>query len=190
MKKVRAKSKDQRCQLSVTDMYMTIYEGSRVEDSNPVGTNPFIQSTVDYDFEHCTDPTALFDFNSATLPEDKTTIPPRRMYELNQTVYYHYIGQKETKATEGCTYSADTYAQWKPLSTGQEVAVSADGVVQWNMSHAWSNLDELKVVNDQSPAGVMKMVRYKTCADGKKETIDVLCNPSFVVAPPEEEDTE
>ena len=186
MKKVRAKAADQRCQLSVTDMYMTLYDGRRVEDSNPVGTNPFIQTKEPFEFEHCTDPTALFDYSSATLPEDKTTIPARRLHELEQTVYYHYIGQKDAKATEGCAYSVDTYAQWKPISTGQEVTVAADGLIQWNMSYAWTDLNSLKVVNDQNPTGVMKMVRYKTCADGKKEKIDVLCNPSFIVAPPEE----
>lgn len=190
MKKVRAKAKDQRCQLSVTDMYMTIYEGRRVEDSNPVGTNPFIQSEAAYDYEHCTDPAGLFDFASATLPEDKSTIPNRRMYEPGQEVYYHYIGDKEVKATEGCSYSVDTSAQWKPVASGQEVAVSAEGVVQWNTSHKWNDIDALKTVNDLNPAGIFKMVRYKTCADGKKETIDVLCTPAFVVVPPDDEAAE
>jgi hypothetical protein len=190
MKKVRAKSTEQRCQLSVTDMYMTLYEGRRIEDSNPVGTNPFIQTKEAYDYAHCTDPAGLRDYSKATLPKDLSTIPRRRLYEVGQTVYYHYMGEVAVKAVEGCTYSRDVSAQWRPVSTGEEVAVSEQGVVQWNTSHAWTDLEALKLINDQAPTGILKMERYQTCADGKKETIDVLCTPAFMVAPPQDDPEE
>ena len=148
---------------------MTIYNGNRVTDSNPVGTNPFVQTPDAFDYENCTDPRSLFNYSSATLPKDLNTVPRRRMFEKGQPVHYHFLGEKDAKATKGCTYSRDVSVQWRPVKTGEEVGVSEDGVVQWNMTHTWNNLDELKLVNDLAPTGILKMSRYKTCA-GKKES--------------------
>jgi hypothetical protein len=188
VKKARPKAKDKRCKVTVTDQYMTIYDGKRVVDSNPVGTNAFVQTKTEYEYEHCLDPRNLLDYSAATLPEDLQTIPPQRLYEPGQTVYYHYMGEKDVKAEEGCTYSRDISAQWLPKTTGEEVAVSPEGVVQWNTSYVWNDVEAMKVINDQSPAGVLKMVRYKTCADGKKEQIDVLCRAALMVLPPDAEE--
>ena len=183
-----AKVKEKRCQLMVTDMYMTVYDGERREDSNPVGTNPFVQSKEEYSYEHCTDPQALFDWKDPALPEDKSTIPPRRVYEPGQKVHYHYIGQQDAKATEGCTYSADIWTQWKDAQRDIAVTADADGVLQWGTTHSWTDVEDAKLVSDLAPAGVLTMVRYKQCNGQAKEKIEVLCNASWLVVPPPDEE--
>ena len=177
---VYAKVNTKKCQLMVTDMYMTIYNGKRLEDSNPVGSNPFVQSDEEFMYEHCLDPINLLDWPSAELPKDLRTIPRQRVNAFNQPVHYHYMGQKEVKAVEGCNYSMDLYAQWRAKEMGISVPVGEKGVVQWNTTHTWTDMDALKLIAETKPGGILTMVRYKQCAEGEKEQIDVLCNAAWI----------
>lgn len=187
---------EKKCQLRITDMYMTIYNGQRITDSNPVGTNPFVESKRGDDFmwEHCKDPYSLVDYTEPALPEDLAALGAPRMYEVGQTIHWHYMGHldnrrsdeekaakaKTLKAEEGCTYSMDTYQQWQKLGTDVAVQPDEEGNLDWHASHAYTDLDQLKWVADTQPMAIFHMVRNKTCG-GKKETIDVVCSAAKIM---------
>ena len=50
---------EKQCRLSVGDFYWTIHNGRPVEDTNPVGQNPFVKDGGDYLWENCTDGNSL-----------------------------------------------------------------------------------------------------------------------------------
>ncbi len=182
-----------KCRLRVSDMYMTIYDGNKVVDSNPVGTNPFVRLEGEWLWEHCGDGFHLVDFDEPSpeaLEKPETIKPPHMRFhpcnsgevdpynmacaKPNATVHYHYVPSQETdlkkasiKAEEGCTYSYDSYVQWQPQAQNVQVSVEKDKV-KWYASHHWDDLQGENV-------GVFTMDRYKTC-DGKRERIDVVCN--------------
>lgn len=172
-----------RCRLRASDMYMTIYNGEQRIDSNPVGTNPFVQLEGEWLWEHCDDGLNLVEFDAPELPADLATIPPPHLrvhpcagdvdmqgqcVDAKGKLYYHYLGKNGVEAQEGCTYSADIYAGWKPV--GKDVAANfAEGKVAWTWEQPWGDLSL------QPGVGVLSMVRYKNCG-GKREKIDTLCN--------------
>lgn len=169
-----AKVSPKRCLLSVTDMYMTIYNGKKREDSNPVGTNDFVKSDGQFLWDHCDDGRKLLDTDSAERHK-KGKVPARKPHEVNKAVYYHYYGGKGIKAEDGCTYSADTYAQWKPVAKGLAPEVTKRGEVIWTFNHTWKDDDDLAIINAANPIAAYAAVRYKECG-GKKEKIDTVCN--------------
>jgi hypothetical protein len=173
--KLYAKVKDKKCYVQVTDMYSTIYEGKFQEDSNPVGTDQFVETKEDFMWEHCTDSGDMVATKAETFPESEEQLNEQACfpnsgcsYTSGETAYYHYIGQDGRVAKEGCTYSYDTYVDWKPVSkdvTAEIVDFNKAKEVRWgfNASHT------------EPGAHVVEMVRYATC-DGKKEQVEVACN--------------
>lgn len=168
---------EKRCRLSITDMYFTIFDGRGIEDTNPVGKNPFVETKEDLLFTHCEDGRWLADLTTATVPEDLSTIPPRREHAVGGEVYYHYLGEKAVKAEEGCTYSYDTFAQFRPLQSGVTVQPGEGGTLAWSFVHKYTPLELLTYSGQQ--VGVLHMIRHKEC-NGQKEKIDVLCNAAIL----------
>jgi hypothetical protein len=162
-----AKVNTRRCNLTITDMYMTIYDGKKVEDSNPVGTNPFERSEEEYLWEHCDDGLSMADLETAEQP--RLDVPNKGAHALANPVYYHYLGKKNIKPEEGCSYSMDTWAQWRRAGTNIAVTPDEKGKLYWTTSHTWQSLEK-------QPVGIFNMLHYKTCADGKREKINSLCN--------------
>ncbi len=161
------------CKLRVTDNYITIYNGEVKEDSNPVGTNPFVRSDEELFFEHCTDSGDLIATRSEAFPskpEEAVTCAPNRgcFFKPGETVWYHYIGQDGRTPEEGCTYSYDAWLNWRPLKKDQPastVKVRGKDELRWSFSHVFQ----------ETGLQVMEIVRYKACG-GPKEKIEVSCN--------------
>ena len=151
-----------KCQPRITDNYMTIYDGKKVEDSNPVGTNHFVETDKTLIFEHCSDSQNLVATAEAELPKDLSGVSTRLEWGSGDTVHYHYID--ESKPAEGCTYSFDFWKKWEPDQQGVAAEVSGKSV-SWHVATEYT----------EPGAYVTHMVRYKTC-DGKKEELGVSCN--------------
>jgi hypothetical protein len=193
---------EKRCQLIVTDQYMTIYNGNKIVDSNPVGTNPFVQDKDNtWLWDNCMEGTKFLALQQETAPSDQDlqAIDPRRQFSNKDTIYYHYVGLKNIEAKDGCSYSADTWAQWQPLAQGVELGTMdcdftiPEGndpkkgrrvrkCVNWSASHQWSDTSGLGFVaeDDSIPRAFFGMTRYQTC-DGKKEKLDTICAAARIV---------
>ncbi len=165
----------ERCRLSLSDMYFTIYNGKGVEDTNPVGVNPFVETDETYMFEHCDEGRNIVaDLDTEDPPANLSDIPPTRIHEFGKPVYYFYFGEKDAKAEEGCTYSADLWFGWKPGKKDVAITPEEDGTLLWRASHAWKEEEALKFGG--KTVGVYEMVRYKKCGDGEREKINTVCN--------------
>lgn len=194
---------EKRCQLIITDQYMTIFNGQKLVDSNPVGTNPFVQDKENtWLYENCLEGTKFLAFSQETPPTDEElkSLDPRRQFTNKDTVHYHYVGLKDVEAKEGCTYSADTWAQWKPKEQGVAMETMAcdftipEGddptkgrrikkCVKWSASHQWTDTEPLSYVgeDEKSPRAFFGMTRYRTCDGGEKEKIDTICASTRVM---------
>ena len=173
-----AKVDTKTCKLRITDMYMTIYNGKRVEDSNPVGTNPFVQTKEELLWEHCADSGDLFVRKSKdhpAKPEDIAACFPNQgcTFGATEEAFYHYLGQDGRDAKDGCTYSYDLWLNGKPFKKdipAEVVDVSGKKEVRWSTG-----------VTFPAPGQqVMVMVRNQSCAGGAKEKIEVSCNMAVV----------
>ncbi len=167
-----------RCKLRITDNYMTIYNGKKLEDSNPVGTNYFLRSDEELFWEHCTDSGDLIAKKESEFPktaEEAVTCAPNSGCTLTvgDTINYHYIGQDGRTAKEGCTYSFDAWLNWKPHRQGV-----AAPVVDWKQGRR--KVKEvrypLSATFSEAGAQVMEIVRYQTCEGKPKEQVEVACN--------------
>jgi hypothetical protein len=195
--------RERKCQLMVTDQYMTIYNGQKVVDSNPVGTNPFVQDKDNtWLYENCVEGTRFLAMSQETPPTDEElkALDPKRQFGASDTVHYHYVGVQNIKPEEGCTYSADLWAQWKPKAKDVAMEVvdcemmvpSEDDpekgekltkCVQWSSDHVWKDdMERLEFVSDMgtAPRAFYGMTRYKTCG-GEKEKLDTICASTRVM---------
>ena len=164
------------CRLSVADMYFTIYNGRGKEDTNPVGINPFVETSTDFMFEHCEGKLNMAPYDKAEPPEDKNFGDPRARRKPGEDIFYHYLGADAVKAEDGCSYSMDTYSQYKALESGVKVAPKDDGTIHW-VGKTNISADGL-LRQDNNKIGIFTMKRYKECG-GKKEHIDTVCALNF-----------
>jgi hypothetical protein len=156
-------------------MYFTIFDGKGLEDTNPVGINPFSESDEEWLFEHCDEGRNIVaDLDEADPPADLSKIPANRSHELGKPVHYFYFGEKEVKAVEGCTYSADIWANWKNVGKDLPITPEEKGGLLWRGVHTWE-ADALVKIQGRD-AAIYEMVRYKTCAGGEKEKVNTVCN--------------
>lgn len=170
---------ERNCRLSVGDFYWTIFNGRAKEDTNPVGQNPFVKGDDDLMFEHCTDGQFMAPLPSAEVPADLSAYARPENLEKGKPTFYTYLRPEATqKAEEGCTYSMDTYAKWKPLNKGVAITPGADGSLTWQAEQTWTDVN-VHPFNAQNDVGIFTMVRYKECG-GKKEKIDVVCDMAVV----------
>jgi len=169
-----AKVDTKKCKLRVTDNYMTIYNGKVKEDSNPVGTDEFVQNDQgDLMWEHCTDSSDLIAMKTDVFPESEDQVQPcvpnqGCSYAPDEAVHYHYIGVDGRETKEGCTYSYDTYVDWKPGETAKAAEV-VDFKGKKEARYGFS------VSHSEPGAHVVEVVRHATC-EGKTEQVEVACN--------------
>ncbi len=174
---------DRRCRLSVGDYYWTIYNGRGVEDTNPVGQNPFAEvKDQEYRFEHCAIGNIIPGIETEELPDDLSEIPSRgRKYATGKAYWYHYLGEEGVKAKDGCTYAFDLWANFKRAKTNVPVEPE-NGKLTWKVQHTFSEDDQVALWGDSSkPLGVLTMVRYEQCEGEEKEKIDVVCEAGLLV---------
>jgi hypothetical protein len=168
---------ERRCKLRITDNYMTIYDGKKIEDSNPVGTNYFLKNEETLMWETCTDSGDLVATTSADFPKTAeaaaTCAPPRCTIEAGTAVTYHYIGQDGRTPKDGCTYSFDSWLNWRPLQSG----VTAE-IVDWKKGRKKVKEIRYPLTHTFAQTGkhVMEIVRYETCEGKAKEQVEVACN--------------
>lgn len=175
------KADTKRCRLQVGDFYFTIYNGKKVEDTNPVGQNPFVKTDEVLLFEHCKDGRSLADLTTEVPPKDLSKIPPRRNHSTGTPVHYWYLGEKEVEPAEGCTYDFDVWAQWRPVAEKQATElgkVKRKDVIKWHYSHTYTPETLVQVTGKD--AAIFHMIRYKTCGGGEREKIDVVCNAALM----------
>ena len=165
----------ERCRLSLSDMYFTIHQGKKVEDTNPVGINPFVETDESLMFEHCDQGKGVVaGLTEADPPEDLSTIPQVQEHSTGTPVNYFYFGEVANKAEEGCEYSADLWLSWKPGPTGLPITPEEDGTLLWRATHTWEDSQVIDYAGKK--VGLYEMVRYKTCGGGEKEKINTTCN--------------
>lgn len=169
-----AKVNTKQCYLQVTDNYMTIYNGEMKEDSNPVGTDQFVENDQgELMFETCTDSADMIAMKSGTFPEKEDEVQPCLpnqgcSFTSGEEVFFHYIGTDGRETKEGCTYSYDVWADWKPVSKD-----NAAEIVEFNKANEARYGFSQKYT--EPGAHVTEIVRYATC-EGKKEQVEVACN--------------
>ncbi|HHO53409.1 MAG TPA: hypothetical protein ENK18_21700 [Deltaproteobacteria bacterium] len=164
---------EKRCRLSVGDYYWTIFNGKPQEDTNPVGQNPFVETEESYLFEHCVEGNIMPGLASEARPskEEMSQIPGQRSYDEGKPYWFHYLGEKNLEAEEGCTYSYDVWANWKKVSEGNTIE-PVDGKLEWKFQHTPKG--SVTLLNNNKPLEVITMIRYKECG-GTKEQLDVVC---------------
>lgn len=158
------------CELRVTDNYVTVYNGKKVEDSNPNGTNAFVKNAEgELLWEHCTESANLIALDTAEFPKDPKNARHMGKWAVGQDVNFWYLGLDGMAHPEGCQFSFDTYMDGRPLSKGNTPGthtLKGKEVLAWHFANKW----------DSAPAqpAVVTMVRNKTCA-GKTEVDQVSC---------------
>ncbi|MEZ4319474.1 MAG: hypothetical protein R3F61_18305 [Myxococcota bacterium] len=165
-----AKVDDKKCRLRIDDLYWTLYNGEKREDSNPVGTNPFVKAEQPWMFEHCDNQADLWDLETDEFPTKPLEAAPS--HETGKPIYYFHTGDTGSKPEDGCTYSYETYAGWVPLNQGGSPTTNADGRLIWRAEYAFDDAHVREIQGKRF--GIFHMARFKECG-GKKEAIDVAC---------------
>jgi len=164
-----------KCRLRITDNYMTIYNGKRTEDSNPVGTNPFVKwSGGELLWDHCKDGGDIAPTHLAEYPTDLATVPLVREATLGEQVDFWYLGQDARTPVEGCKYSYDLWFDGMNPQRGltpDRVDVKGGQELRWHWTHTWSEPNK----DGTQLAGTTTMVRHWTCADATKSGEEVSC---------------
>lgn len=132
-----------RCQLRVTDNYMTVYNGKKVEDSNPVGTNPFVKNEMgELLWEHCENRNDYLPLSKGEFPDDPANVRPEPQQTVGKPVHFWYLAGDAIAAVEGCTYKYDIWLDGKPLAMAQTPKQVDDGKggkrLEWHHEHTFS----------------------------------------------------
>ena len=168
---VYVKVDKRKCGLRVTDNYVTVYNGKKVEDSNPNGTNAFIKNAEgELLWEHCTESANLIALDTAEFPKDPQNARHTGKWSVGKDVNFWYLGADAMNAPEGCNFSFDTWVDGKPVSKGltpKDHTFKGKPVLAWNFAHKW----------DEAPAqpAVVTMVRNKSCEGKPAEKDHVAC---------------
>ncbi|MCB9746089.1 MAG: hypothetical protein H6740_26170 [Alphaproteobacteria bacterium] len=167
---------ERKCNLMITDNYMTIFNGERKEDSNPTGTNAFVKNDQgELLWEHCTDSGDLYPRKTAEHPTKEEEIqacyPTQGCgFTAEEDAWFAYLGQDGLEAKDGCTYSFDVWHNGKPQQ--KDVAAEiVDNKGKKEVRRAFS------MKFSEPGQHVVTMVRYATC-EGKKELEEVSCSLS------------
>jgi hypothetical protein len=163
-----AKVDKRRCRMRVTDNYMTIYNGKRIEDSNPQGTNPFVKNEQgELLWEHCTDSATLVDNKSADKPRStKRTV----RHAAGTDIHFWYLGDDWKRAKDGCSYSYDLWLDGKPHKKGLAPEASGrDQVVHWTHNFEAA-----------SPTPHVFVMHGTMACEGKDKVDSVACNATMI----------
>jgi hypothetical protein len=158
-----------RCALRITDNYLTVYDGKKVEDSNPNGTNVFVKNEADLLWEHCTDAQDLIALEAATFPKDPAKVAHLGRHKAGKDVNFWYLGADAMNAPEGCSYNYDLWLNAQSLSKGNKPTPSTyrrKPMLEWHFTHKWD------AATPTPP--IITMVRNKDCG-GKSEVEEVSC---------------
>lgn len=163
------------CRLRIIDNYMTIYNGKRIEDSNPVGTNPFVKHEGgELLWEHCTDGKDIAALPQAELPADLSKLESMRQAGLGDTVYFQYLGMDGRTPVDGCEYSYDLWFDGMNPQRGLKPTMGTiegkPGLV-YAWSHKWTEPNK----DGTQLAGTTTLHRKWTCADASKSGEEVSC---------------
>ena len=164
---------DRKCRLRITDNYMTIYDGKRIEDSNPVGTNPFVKNDQgELLWEHCENREDLIARPEAEYPADPDKIGHQAQYEVGKEANIWYLAKDAREYKEGCNDSFDVWLDGKPLEKGLEPEVA-------ELKHNKKELHWHYVYKPTAPSAtgegdIITFVRSTAC-DGKPAETHVSC---------------
>lgn len=166
---------DEKCRLNISDSYWTIVNGRAMETANIVGRSPFVQDQADYLFDSCDEVNIMAGLETRDYPTEKqiAEIPPTRTYDKGKPYWFQYLHTSNVKAEDGCSYDYDFYANWEQIATKQKAEVEK-GAIRWRAQHTFSEGIH-KLGDRDKPLAIAQMVRYKTCADGKRTKLDVVC---------------
>lgn len=129
-----------RCGLQVTDMYRTLYNGNRLEDSNPVGTDRFVANPLGpLRWRSCTSLQELVALRSADAE-------PVRRVSAGEEVHYRLLSPAWERAEEGYTYRYDLWRDAVLVAEDLEPAV-AEGRVVWSFTETFSEPSGQPVVS-------------------------------------------
>ena len=164
---VYVKVDTRKCGLRVTDNYVTVYNGKKVEDSNPNGTNAFVKNAEgELLWDHCKESANLVALDTAEFPKDPQNARHMGKWGVGKDVNFWYLGADAMTAPEGCSFTFDTWVDAKPVSKGltpTDHKFKGKPVLAWHFAHKW----------DEAPKqpAVVTMVRNKTC-EGKPAELD------------------
>lgn len=167
--RVKVKNKGDDCKLSVKDTYETMYEKALREQENLIGSAYFVESKKkDLLFEHCPNSEAG-KVVAVSNPEDwPKPVSGLQILPINQPVTFRYVGDKEIKPANGCTYTMDTYTHYQATGKGVPVQTDAKGRLDWSFTGTFGDAGWTSAT----------VVRYKACGGGQPEKIDVACAPA------------
>jgi len=167
-----------KCRLRVTDNYMTIYNGKKVEDSNPVGTNPFVKwDGGELLWDHCKDSGDIAPMRSAEYPTDLDHVETigREGVGYGEEVHFWYLGQDARDVVDGCKVTYDLWFDGQDPQRGLTPdVVDVKGGKQeyrYHWSHTWTE----PFPEGTLPAGATVMHRKWTCDDASKSGEEVAC---------------
>ncbi len=153
---------DARCRLVVTDLYRTAYNGQVIEDSNPVGTNPFVKNEAgELLWEHCDDVRGLLD---GPTPDALAATPRASLHEVGEEVHYEYRSDTLRTPTEGCTYRYDLWWNARPYRrdlTPATAIIDEATTLQWRFSRTYDS------PTPPGQAEVMTMVMEEQCPEAE-----------------------
>jgi len=175
------------CRLRITDNYVTIYNGKRVEDSNPAGTNPFVKNEMgELLWEGCKNSGDLVATTEAEFPKNPDQIQHLARHSAGTEISFWYLDPAVKSNVEGCTDSFDVWLDGKPLKQGlspSEVELKRDKVLSWSWKHQADNETPLA---QQATGEAFHMVWNRKCTgeNAEKESKDGVSCALILVGPP------
>ncbi len=167
-----------KCRLRVQDMYRFYYNGKWGEDSNPAGINPFVKNDQgELLWDHCDNPLDLVDLKSAEYPSDPANVKNVTQHAVNEPVHYWFLSGDYAAPEEGCTYSYNTWLNYKPDQQNlkpEEIAGKGNKKeLRWHFTKTYTE------ASGPGEAEVVTMNVVKTCA-GKEAVKTTACNAVVV----------
>ena len=109
-----------KCELRVTDNYVTVYNGKKIEDSNPNGTNAFVKNELgDLLWDHCTESSNLIALDTAEFPKDPQNAGHMGKWGVNQDVNFWYLGSGRNGGARGLQLQLRHLGRWSAAQEGQ-----------------------------------------------------------------------
>lgn len=166
-----------KCQLTITDNYLTIYDGKKREDSNPNGTNPFVINEMgDLLWEHCTNRQDLIALESADYPKNPEKVGHMARHGAGKDVNFWYLAGDVQAPVEGCSYTYDTWFDGKPGDRGLSPKASEDGKrLEWHFTKNFATASENGLGNAVTAVLTKKCDEAKKVGDGWKDGKRVAC---------------
>ncbi len=166
------------CRVRVTDNYITIYNGKKVEDSNPAGTNPFVKNEMgELLWEGCTNSADLVATAEPGFPENPEQVQHLARHASGKEITMFYLNNDVRLSEEGCTYGYDVWKDGKPFAKDQTPEVvdgkKGEKELRWKISYSPTE----PTAADRAALGEVFHLDYKaTCTgEGKESKEGVAC---------------